>query len=74
MPPPNNDKYKTPRLLTRLAAWETASDLVGPIVDKHELAPVNIGGMFNVTQTQTRVSQHLNHIMDVADWLLNEGD
>lgn len=72
--PINRDEYKTPKMLTLLSAWEAASEIVEQIVDKHELTAISNGSMFNVVTVHTKVAQHINHIMDVADWLLNEGD
>lgn len=62
----------------RRVVWETANDLVAPIVEKHGLeeyrtAPSSLAAAIastNVSTTFTKVDQHVSHIMAVADWLM----
>lgn len=55
----------------RLEAWNRASDLVRPIIDEHGLEIYRMGAqMFNSGSTMTKVDQHIDHTMRVADWLL----
>ncbi len=55
--------------MDRTEAWVTASKLVQPIVNEYELEDYPVGPMFTAS-TNTKVDQHINHIMNVADWLL----
>jgi len=55
--------------MDRTEAWVTASGLVQPLVLDHGLEAYPIGQIFSAS-TNTKVDQHINHIMNVADWLL----
>ncbi len=55
--------------MDRIEAWVKASVLVQPIVAEHGLEEYHVGPMFTAS-TNTKVDQHLNHIMTTADWLL----
>lgn len=57
----------------RLAAFKFASDLVAPIVEQHGVEKYSIGSFLTNTSTYTSVEQHITHILQVGDWLL-EGD
>lgn len=55
----------------RLVAWSAAAEAVKPIVEQHGLEPYGAGGnIFAPTTRFTKVDQHIDHIMRVADWLL----
>lgn len=62
--------------MDRLSAWKQASKLVAPIVKTHGLEKYSLGASLFTTGigVSTPVDQHITHIMDVADWLLNERD
>lgn len=48
--------------------------MVAPIVEQHGIEESKIGGALFVSPTTlTKVDQHLSHIMNVADWLMNGG-
>ncbi len=57
--------------MNRTEAWVTAHKLVQPLVDEHELEDYPVGPMFTAS-TNTKVDQHINHIMNVAEWLRGE--
>ena len=58
-------------LCQRRVVWDWASEMVAPIVEQHELKEYSMGSTFNRVSTTTVVDQHLDHIMRVADWLLD---
>ena len=60
--------------MNKTEAWIQAAALVQPIVDQHGITEQKLGGgMFmNATTAHTPVSQHLEHIVNIADWLLDE--
>lgn len=62
--------------MKRLKAWNDASELVEPIVEKHGLNQISPGGnMFgNGPAILTPVDQHIEHIFTVAEWLMKEED
>ena len=61
--------------MKRKKAWKKAAHLVEPIVEKHGLKQYAPGASIFVTGTSvsTPVDQHINHILTVAEWLL-EGE
>lgn len=67
--------------MERLDAWITAEALVGQIVAQHGLEEIKeTTGMLTsvitstpVTNPSTKVDQHIEHIMNVANWLLESG-
>lgn len=67
--------------MERLDAWITAESLVGRIVEQHGLEEIEeTAGMLTsiitsspVTNPSTKVDQHIEHIMNVANWLLESG-
>jgi hypothetical protein len=68
---PNPSDVVAERVSTRTAAWNMASELVEPIVDRHGLEKYSTGpNIFAQTFKTTCVDQHIDHIMRVADWLL----
>lgn len=58
------------RIVQRRATWDMASDLVAPLVEFHGVEDYSIGQLLNQTSKFTKVDQHLEHILRVADWLL----
>lgn len=57
----------------RLEAWGAARVMVQEIVDQHGLEDQKMGGpVFRSSPTITKVDQHLQHIVHIADWLLNK--
>lgn len=56
----------------RITTWNTARDMVQPIVAIHGLEEYRSGAPFGQQSTFTKVDQHLDHIMHVADWLLEK--
>lgn len=54
----------------RLDAWNAAVDMVKPIIDEHGLEEYKTGAMFSSVSTMTKVDQHIDHTMRVANWLL----
>ena len=63
---------ETPNQIKRKEAWKTAAKLIEPIVKKHGLEKYSPGASLFTTGTGvvTPVEQHINHILNVADWLL----
>lgn len=54
-------------------AWATASGLVEPIVQQHGLEDYKGGANFMTTgSTFSKVEQHIDHILHVAEWLLGD--
>ena len=59
--------------MNKIEAWKKATEFVDPIVEKHGLQDVREGQViFTTGFVSTKVNQHINHIMDVANWLLDE--
>jgi hypothetical protein len=60
--------------INRLEAWQYAAELVNPIVEQHGLERYSPGANIFSTgiSVMTPVEQHINHILNVAEWLLNE--
>lgn len=58
-------------LQEKLDAWIKASELIKPIIDEHTLEVYKSGAIpFGPSSTVTKVDQHIDHNMRVADWLL----
>ena len=56
----------------RRAVWESAEELVAPIVLVHGLEAYNTGtNIFAQSTKMTPVDQHVEVIIRVADWLLD---
>lgn len=65
----------TPNQMVRINAWMTAKDLVDPIVEQHGIEKYVPGStIFGSGSTVTPVQQHINHIFEVAEWLLEKGE
>lgn len=61
--------------MNRMEALITANGFVEPIIDKHGLEPYVLGSsIFNPTSKFTKVDQHLDQVLRIADWLLEGGD
>lgn len=58
----------------KLQAWQMASELVEPIIEKHGLEKYSSGVIFQSTSTFTAVDQHVDHILRVANWLMGKDD
>lgn len=56
----------------RLAAWSKAEEIVERIVDKHGLELYKSGPPFGHVSTYSPAEQHIEHILKVADWLLDK--
>lgn len=56
----------------RITAWNTATELVLPIVALHGVKPYNLGQVFKQDARYTEVDQHINSVISVADWLLEK--
>ena len=57
----------------RNTAWERAKDLVYPIIVENGIkAHVSCGGLFCNEIMHTEVEQHVDLIIRVADWLLED--
>ncbi len=55
----------------RRTAWDNATEMVVPIIEDHGLAEYPVGGNVLVPGSKmTRVDQNINHILQLADWLL----
>ena len=54
----------------RNVVFSAARELVDPIIFMHELTDQKIGGPFNTTTVISKVDQHIDQIVRVADWLL----
>lgn len=54
----------------RVEAWETASNLVQPIVVEHGIEQIRNGAPFGQGYTSTKVEQHIEQILRVSNWLL----
>lgn len=61
-------------IIERQFVWERASTLVEPIIAKHDLDPYRTGAPFSIAKTITKVEQHIDQIIRVANWLLGEGN
>lgn len=67
------DAENRSKLLRRETVFLMASQLVGPIVEKHGLEPTKSAWVqADSGYTITAVEQHLDHILRVANWLLEE--
>jgi hypothetical protein len=58
----------------RKKAYKEASALIQPVVDKHGFQKYTQGPMFGHVSVYSPVEQHVEQILRVADWLLNETD
>lgn len=64
----------------RMQAFTTSQALIAPVIDQHTLEELKetksvSTGVFTATpvlQTTSKVEQHIDHILTVADWLLKE--
>lgn len=56
----------------KLEAWTLAAELVKPIIEQHTLKQTSPGSsMFATGNTViTPVDQHIEHIIGVAEWLM----
>jgi hypothetical protein len=54
----------------KLDAWYAATKAVEPIIEKHGLVQHRVGNIVATTATFSPVDQHIDHIVRVADWLL----
>lgn len=66
---------EVPLIITaRRMGWERAVEMVEPIIDKYGVEDYYIGpvGIFSsaIRTTSTKVDQNIDHILRVADWLL----
>lgn len=63
----------TDNLLIRQAAFNEAGKMIDPIIEQHHLVDYKSSSMaFTTGTTVTCVEQHLDAIIRVADWLMEE--
>ena len=55
----------------RFDVWEIASKMVAPLIEQHGIELVQTGQMFGPSFKTTAVEQHIEHILKVADWLMD---
>jgi hypothetical protein len=56
----------------RKLVWQAATELVVPIIEDHGLLEIKtVHSMVN-SVTTTAVEQNIDHIMRVADWLMEK--
>ena len=59
------------RVQRRIDIFEKACELVAPIIERHGVENYKIGNQVMVHgTTMTKSEQHIDHILRVADWLL----
>lgn len=52
-------------------AWDHAVEMIVPILEDHKLQEYKVNaGPFNTGSTMTKVDQNVDHIIHVAEWLL----
>ena len=57
----------------RLKALGAAKHVVDPLVEQHGLEPYQMGApAFTRGSTVTKVDQHIDNLLRVADWLLDK--
>lgn len=60
----------------RLLALIAAEEILGKIIDQHGLEDYELQTSFVIgpsrTTRMTQVDQHLDHVIRIADWLLEE--
>jgi hypothetical protein len=58
-------------LQDRVDAWNAAIGLIEPIVEAHGLEEYHTSQTpFTRGSTFTKVDQHINHVLNVANWLI----
>jgi len=55
----------------RFDVWEIASKMVAPIIEQHDLEVLTTGNAFTNSFKTSKVEQHIEHILKVADWLMD---
>lgn len=65
----NDDKVKE-----RVDIFLASKTLVDSIVSEHGLEIYRAGQVFGSTSTYTKVDQHIDHVIRVANWLLDKED
>jgi hypothetical protein len=59
--------------MTKLEAWIQAANLIKPIIGNYSIKEIRgPSNIFGNTGAVTPVEQYINHIMSVAEWLLEE--
>lgn len=56
----------------RQEAWNIATELIDPIIAEHGLETFRTGPPFGHTTTFTKVDQHIDHVIRIADWLIGD--
>jgi len=62
-------------VVKRRAVWTMAKEMVDPIVEQHGVETHGIGpaNIFQAPPSKsTKVDQHIGHILQVSDWLIDE--
>jgi hypothetical protein len=54
----------------RRVAWEAATELINPIIEQHGLEEYKSGNPFTSMSTFSKVDQHIDHTIKVANWLI----
>jgi hypothetical protein len=58
----------------KIDAFLTAQTLIDPIIKEHGIKEVRKSvNMFTTVSVETPVEQHISHILNIAEWLLNDG-
>lgn len=68
----DNISYESLNIAKRVVIWEKAVSMVNPIIEKHGFKTYRLGDPFGNGSTFTEVDQHVEAILRVADWLINE--
>ena len=58
--------------MNKREAWLCAVDMVEPIIEEHALEQYSVDSLAGTTMTHTELDQHIDQIIRVADWLLED--
>lgn len=65
----------TNEIIKRKVIFETAAEMIDPIIEHHGLDSYRTGGSYTSPgYTTTKVDQHIAHIIYVANWLQGKED
>lgn len=65
-------KITPEEVASRGIVWDSASIRVGSLVEQHGLEEFRTGAPFQHQTTITKIDQHIDQIIRVADWLLDD--
>lgn len=72
---PNQQKTaEIAKKFPRVHAWNAAKEMVDPIVEQYGLETYQAGAIFAPSFKSTPVDQHIDHIIHVAEWLMETND